>query len=309
MAVAERTNKSDRQLPSGRDVYLDHVGHFVKSAEGAREALVQAGFCVAPVSIQTSKDADGIRRLSGTGNVTAMLKGGYVEVLFKTADTALGQEFDEAIEKYPGLHLAAFAVADAKAKSRELIEAGFRVRPIVELKRPIETERGEAEAAFTVARVERGEMAEGRMQYLTHHSEEAVWQKRWMDHANGADSLLDVVIAVEDISEAAERFGRFLGRDAVSTEMGKLLRLERGGVLLVERKPFEDMLGPVPRLPYIGLYALRVASLATCENLLSRNELNPARQGNVLLVRFPEALGLGAWLFVESEMHLPWHNP
>ncbi len=78
-------------------------------------------------------------------------------------------------------------------------------------------------------------MAEGRMQCLTHHSEEVVWQTRWLDHANGAEALLDVVIAVEDVAEAAERFSRFLDRDFVSETMGKLFPLERGGVLLMER--------------------------------------------------------------------------
>lgn len=296
----------DRQLPSGSEVFLDHVGHFVPSAERASEALIQAGFNATPISIQKNRGSDGASRLSGTGNVTAMLKHGYIEVLFKTADTELGREFDEAISKHAGVHLAAFAVSDAKAQSQRLIDAGFRVRPIVELRRPIETETGEAEAAFTVARVECGEMAEGRMQYLTHHSEGAVWQKRWLNHANGSEALLDIVIAVEDVGEAAVRFGGFLGRNPLSVETGMAVRLERGGVQLMGRSAFEEMFGPVPQLPFIGLYALRVASLRVCEYLLAANDLKPKRRGNALITRFPEALGLGAWLFVERENDLPW---
>lgn len=304
--MPKHLNYSERQLPLRQEVFLDHVGHFVRSAEDAREALIRAGFHATPISIQTNKGADGASRLSGTGNVTVMLKRGYIEALFKTADTALGQEFDEALSRYAGLHLTAFAVADANAKSRALAEAGFRVRPIVELRRPIETEAGDAEAAFTVARVKRGEMAEGRMQYLTHHSEEVVWQTRWLDHANGAEALLDVVIAVDDPAEAAQRFGRFLDREPVSAKMGKLLPLERGGVLLMERVTFEEEFGPARQLPFIGLYGLRVTSLESCEKLLVRADLSPARRGNTLLMRFPEALGQGAWLFVEHEKDLPW---
>ena len=176
--MPKNLNYSDRQLPLRQEVFLDHVGHFVPSVEEARDALIQAGFHTAPVSIQTNRAADGSSQLSGTGNVTVMLERGYIEVLFKTADTALGQEFDEALSRYAGLHLAAFAVADADAKSRALWTAGFHVRPIVNLRRPVDTETGTAEAAFTVARVERGEMAEGRMQYLTHHTEDVVWQTR-----------------------------------------------------------------------------------------------------------------------------------
>ena len=74
----------------------------------------------------------------------------------------------------------------------------------------------------------------------------------------------------------------------------------------MERASFEGMFGPVPQLPFIGLYALRVASLERCKELLDRTDLNPAKHGNGLFVRFPKALGLGAWLFVEHEKGLPW---
>ncbi|MEE8438229.1 MAG: VOC family protein [Micropepsaceae bacterium] len=303
----------DRQLPHTEEIFLDHVGHFVRDAERARQALIQAGFQPTPISIQRNEDEDGNKNLTGTGNVTAMFRSGYIEALFKTADTNLGQEFDQAMARHEGVHLAAFAVSDACAQSARLKQSGFRTRPIVDLRRPIATETGELEAAFTVARVERGEMAEGRMQFLTHHSEEAVWQKRWLNHPNTADALLDMVIAVDDVGEAAKRFSRFLGHDPLSTAMGESIHLERGGVQLMDRSTYEELLGeemfgPAAELPFIGVYALRVASLETAENLLARNNLEPKRRENTLLTRFPEGLGLGAWLFVEGENDLPWRR-
>ena len=60
---------------------------------------------------------------------------------------------------HAGIQLAAFAVADAKAWHRRLGEAGFRTRPIAPFQRPVDTETGKETAAFTVARVEPGEMA------------------------------------------------------------------------------------------------------------------------------------------------------
>ena len=59
---------------------------------------------------------DGAPRLTGTGNVTAMFARGYIEALFKTADTPLGRELDGALARYRGVHLAAFAVADAATR-------------------------------------------------------------------------------------------------------------------------------------------------------------------------------------------------
>ena len=110
MAEAASTPEADRQLPVGDEIFLDHVGHFVRDPEAASRALARAGFAPTPVSVQSNPDGTPI----GTGNVTAMFDRGYVEVLFKTADTPLGREFEAALAGHAGVHLAAFSVADAE---------------------------------------------------------------------------------------------------------------------------------------------------------------------------------------------------
>ena len=110
------------------------------------------------------------------------------------------------------MHLAAFAVADAADAHRRLGTLGFRLRPLVEMQRPVDTGGASGTAAFTVARLEAGEMPEGRVQMLTHRTEHMVWQPRWLTHANGARGLRSLTIAVADVEEAAERFARLTGR-------------------------------------------------------------------------------------------------
>lgn len=106
--------EADRQLPFPDEIFLDHVGHFVRDHEAASRALARAGFAPTPASIQVNPDPKGgAPQLTGTGNVTAMLPRGYIEILFKTADTTLGREFDTAMARYAGVQLAAFVVADA----------------------------------------------------------------------------------------------------------------------------------------------------------------------------------------------------
>src|SRR5262249_29627200 len=142
--------------------------------------------------------AGGAPQLTGTGNVTAMFARGYIEVLFKTADTVLGREFEAGLARYGGVHLAAFAVRDAATAHSRLIDQGFRVRPLVQMQRPVDTETGKGTAAFTLARVEPGEMPEGRIQILTHRTEDMVWQPRWLTHPNGALGLTSIAIVVAD---------------------------------------------------------------------------------------------------------------
>ena len=194
----------------------------------------QAGFAPTPPSVQVNPDpGGGPPQKTGTGNVTAMLDRGYIEFLFKTADTPLAQQFEAAMARYRGLHLVAFAVADAAATHARLAKAGFRLQPVVDMRRPVGTAEGEDIAAFSIVRLAPGEMPEGRIQALTHRTAHTVWQERWLSHRNGATGLLDVVIVEADVAEAAERFQRFLGRRAAFDRFGQSVTLDRGRVELV----------------------------------------------------------------------------
>src|SRR5215469_10747873 len=141
---------ADRQLPILDEIFLDHVAHFVREPQSASRALARAGFAPTPVSIQLAPDPDGALPPTGTGNVTAMFARGYIEVLFKTADTPLGRELEAARARYPGVHLAAFTAADAAAAHRRLAENGFRVRPLVHMEHPVHIVAAPGEEAVKV---------------------------------------------------------------------------------------------------------------------------------------------------------------
>jgi hypothetical protein len=291
------------------EIFLDHLAHFVREPEAAGRALAQAGFAPAPLSIQSNPDpAGGPPQLTGTGNITVMFLRGYVEILFKTSKTPLARELDAALERHAGLHLVAFAVADAADAHARLGASGFPVRPLVQMQRPVDTESGPATAAFTIARVEPGVMAEGRIQVLTHHTENAVWQPRWLSHPNGAIGLTDVVIAVADVDEAAQRFARFTGCPVVANAAGRAIRLDRGRVQIMNTAGFSALLPEVEvaSLPFIGAYAILVVSLDGAEQALRARGTMPRRHGPLLIAPFPRELGLGAWIFVETASALPW---
>jgi hypothetical protein len=293
----------DRQLPTGEEIFLDHIGHFVRDPQAAARALTRAGFAPTPVSIQSNPDPDGgAPRPTGTGNITAMLKRGYIEVLFKTAETPLGREFDAAMARYPGVHLAAFAVADAANAHRRLAASGFRVRPLAEMQRPVDFDEKVEMAAFTIARLEPDEMPEGRIQILTHRTEHIVWQPRWLAHPNGALGLVSVAIVVADANAAAERFARFTGRPANPTSFGRSIRLDRGRVDLMTADAYVAIIPdiPPPSLPFIAACGIAVRSLEAVESILATGKLPMRRLGESLVATFPEELGRGAWLFTAA---------
>ena len=311
MAPSATTATASRRLPVGAEIFLDHVGHFVRDAQAARRALQRAGFAPTPVSIQSDKDSSTERLVpTGLGNSTAMFARGYLEVLFKNSDTPLVREFDAALARRAGLHLAAFSVADAAAARERLAGAGFAVRDLVRMQRPVETEGGPGTAAFTIARVKPMTMPEGRIQMLTHHTEDTVWQPRWLLHPNSVCDLIDVVIAVDDLDEAAARFARFTGRSAISTPGGALIRLDRGGVYLISHDRAAEKLPEVPvtALPFMLGYALGVESLAAAEAAVDGADLEWRAFEEGIVATFPTELGEGAWFFVERPEGLPWRR-
>jgi Glyoxalase-like domain len=284
------------------EVFLDHVAHFVHDRHAAALALQRAGFAPTPISIQVNPDpCGGAARLTGTGNVTAMFSLGYTEVLFKTADTPLAGEFEAALHRYPGVHLAAFAVADAASCHRRLAAAGFRLRPLLDMQRPVDVDGTPGTAAFTLARLESGEMPEGRIQMLTHRTEHVVWQQRWLGHPNGALALHRVVMAVADVEEAAKRFARFTERPASACPSGRTIVLDRGRIDLIDSDGFKQLLPEIaiPSLPFIGAYEIRVRSLAAAYDILEASGMRTRWGGRTLVAGFPEELGHGAWLFTE----------
>jgi hypothetical protein len=308
--MKETPGNIDRRLPAGDEIFLDHVGHFVADPDSAARALALAGFAPTPPSVQVIPDPSGPPRKTGTGNVTAMLDRGYVEFLFKTADTPVAQQFETAMARYRGLHLAAFAVADAAATHARLAKSGFRLQPLVDMRRPVGTVKGEDIAAFSIVRPAPGEMPEGRIQALTHRTEHTVWQERWLSHPNGATALLDVVIAEGDVGEAASRFQRFLGRRAEFDRFGQSVILDRGRVQLVSPTMLNHLFPglEIPALPFICSYGVAVRSLSEVATCLTAGGISFDRNHDCVIAPFPTPLGDGCWVFVEDAAALPWRS-
>jgi hypothetical protein len=175
----------------------------------------------------------------------------------------------------------------------------------------VDTPSGPGIAAFTVVRLQRGAFAEGRIQLLTHRTEATVWQPRWLSHPNGALGLTGLVIVSADVAEAAARLERFTGRAAEPTPYGRAIGLDRGRLEIVTGAAFAALLPEVvpPRLPFMGAYALQVASLDATEALLAGAGLERRRAGKALIVPFPAELGIGAWVLSERAAELPWRVP
>ena len=172
---AKHVRRSTASFRIGDEIFLDHVGHFVRDPRRREPRARARGLCPdAGRPFRSIPIRRAVRRSrTGTGNVTAMFSRGYIEVLFKTADTPLGRELDAALARYGGRPSRGLRGRGCRrGASRGSSRAGFRMRPLVAHAAPgRHRRRARAPRPSRSRGVEPGEMPEGRIQILTHRTE------------------------------------------------------------------------------------------------------------------------------------------
>jgi len=230
--------------PAVDELRLDHTGHWLSDAQAARDALVNLGFVVTPFSEQQVPGDAGEMISAGTGNQCVMLDEGYLEFLTPLSATPTGQELTRGISRYQGLHIAAFDLSDAQSWHERCEAAGFPQNPVLDLRRDVKDEADTTvEARFAVARSKPPGMPEGRFQALVHHTPEAIWQSRYLDHPNSACALVAIVVLVEDIKESTDRYSRWFARRPSTFAGAAVFELDRGGVVLADATTAAGLIG------------------------------------------------------------------
>ncbi|MCY3754903.1 MAG: VOC family protein [Alphaproteobacteria bacterium] len=276
------------RLPTGNELFLDHVGYFLADLEGAAARFGRLGFTVSPVNIHYN-DADGELVRSGTANRLIVFEAGYIEALGQVADTPLGAELAAGVARYEGLHLLALA----HGRVEEHDAGGTDMRPTVFLRRPLEDGRI---VRATVRRATAAAMPEGRVQLLTHETPELIWLPGMDRHANAARALTGYLQIVADPEEAAERYARFANRPARRSGPVFEIALDRGRFALAGPDALGALLPDAtrPPLPFAAAVGIESADLDRTRFLLANAGITIHGRPDRLLV--PPSEGLGAWI-------------
>jgi hypothetical protein len=257
--------------------------------------------------VQTNADASGALKPSGTSNRLAKLRFGFLEMLAATHDTPLAAQFKQQIARYSGLHLIAFSAESIGRERARLVDAGFAMQEVVELKRRDRTLAGEPEVHFSVLRPQPGVIAEGRIQWVRPNTPEVVWCPETITTENGAEGLTDTLICVEDPGTVAVRYGRYVRRVPIVRGGMHVVPLERGGLVFAGAAQAAKLLPNFNALslPFMVGQALR-ADPALTRAVLARNGIKPVAASDDLICIGP-ADALGAYmLFHAPGVGDPW---
>ncbi len=265
----------------------------------AEVAFDNLGLPLTPLSVHGVADpATGERKLTGTANRLAMLPAGYLEILTPHGgiDNSTVQHLQKSIARHIGIHLLAFTVADAGADAERLRTNGFELQPTVHLRRTIEAEDGtEAEVAFTVIRTGYDVFPEARVQILTHHTPQHMWQSRYLPPESCISGLIEAAIVVDNPAETAAHFSKFLGRGIMPDKDDRLILLDRGRVRFVTRRSASQLFGAtrLPPNPSVAAITLTSSDIDRTRDVLLSNGLRPGSLGAPhLLIDAAEGLGV-----------------
>jgi len=286
---------------------LDHTGIVTRDLNAAAAQLEAVGFTVTPLA----------RHAGGrTGNRCVMLQAGYLE-LVATVDGGASATLDRFLARYAGVHILALGMADEVAVADRLRRAGITAPAVTWTERAVDdTDPAAPRARFGLitpsdppeevvdqggvdqgvvhhgqvhhGQVYQGQVYQGRVHLIRHMTPEALWQDRFLSHANHATALTEAVLVVEEPARTAAWFARLAGQPLVPDPVdGYALPLPRGRLRIVPRRASDALLGvpEPPTLPWIaGLTLTTADTMAALRRLLAERSVPHQIRGEVVLV-------------------------
>lgn len=191
---------------------IDHALIGVSDLEAARDSYTRLGFTVTPRG----------RHIGwGTGNYTVMFENDYVELIGIVDPTQYIHNLDEFLKTGDGLLNVVLATKDADATSRWLREHSPNAEDAQSLQRLLELDDGEELLDFRYVYIP-PELTPGLQTFASQHlTPEKVRRPAWLSHPNGARSITEVTVVMENLAGVGEAYAELFGADAVSGDERK----------------------------------------------------------------------------------------
>lgn len=213
---------------TGTALALDHVGICAQQLGPMTAQFEALGFSLSPIAQQSGRPTpEAPVELYATGNRCAFLKHGYIELLAILEPGRFDNGLGKFIARYEGLHILAMGMDDAEANLARMRRAGIPIPGVAHLERPVDKPDG-PRAKFS--RLPYPDAPEGRLQLITHHTPELIWQERWMDHANQAVALTELLLVSAEPAVTAARLSKLTGLVIEPRGAGGFLLRFPGGV-------------------------------------------------------------------------------
>ncbi|MAQ55805.1 MAG: hypothetical protein CMM82_02845 [Rhodospirillales bacterium] len=271
---------------------IDHALIGVSDLEIARISYERLGFTVTPRG----------RHIGwGTENHTVMFENDYVELIGVADPTKQIHNLDKFLINGDGLLNVVLGTRDADETSRWLKQQSSHAEEAKDLQRLIKIGDHEEILDFRYVFLP-PELSPGLETFASQHlSPEKVRRPAWLSHPNGARSISEVTVVMENLDGVAEAYKNLFGSEAVSGDERKgSITIDTGNdeLWFVTPKTFPErhydkMFNDNLPLPRLAALTLTVADPQVTALYLSGQQVNFERDSSeAVIVSAEEACGV-----------------
>lgn len=260
---------------------LHHIGLISHSLDAMAVQYEFLGFTLTPITLpRIPLRAGDEPQPIGVANRCAIFKNNYLEFL-GVVDSALWAsitieqrgpfDIDRPLARYEGLHVLHYGTDNLAAVTRRLDATGIVHQPIRLFQRLIDTPDGLQMMRAQTLSLPPGRMPEALFQIVQHETPELVLQPRYMDHPNGAQAIVDIIICTEDSDDVAARYAAAAGQQVQFDGRIRRIGLGLSDVLVTNLLGLRELLPGVkpPTLPWLAGFTV-TADLSVTRSYLDR---------------------------------------
>ena len=272
-----------------QDPRLDHV------VVDARDRMDEAARVYRALGFHVT---DRSRHTLGSTNHVVVFETDYLELLGFDPG---GEKTRPDLQGWPvGMNGLVFGLEQPEEVHRELEKRGVAVNPVQDFSRPVNLGGGpNQDAKFRVVRLQAGTASFGRVYFCQHLTPELIWRREWQEHANGAQTIERILVAVGDPGATAELLQRMFG-EAVRAGAGNTWSLMAGGVAVdfvplaeVSERYGDFAADPAGRTDYMAALTVRTRSIAAAAKALEAGGIEAAQsEGQRIVVPAAAAMNV-----------------
>lgn len=205
-----------------------------------------------------------------------MFETGYFEVMGLT-DPNLYSSALAMLEKYEGAHIVAFGSGETNNAYNVLSQRLDGVQPARRLERDATfgvNDEQTRRAAFNNITVDPTVFPEAKLIFIEHETRDVLWQPHLMNHPNGAVSIAEVALCVEDVEATCAKLGRLFDMEPKSPMPNvSVFGLPHGNVYVLNAEGLNGWTPGVtpPHVPYVSAVGFGVKDLDATKRMLDSN--------------------------------------
>lgn len=259
---------------------IDHLVLCVADLPKAAAFYERLGFTLTPPA----------RHPFGTGNQIAQLQGTFLELLTVMDESAISKglagQFSFAgfnrdyLAKREGISMLVFESADARADQVAFTNDGLETYPTFDFQRQAKLPDGNSvTVGFSLTFVTDPRMPDGVFFCCQQHAPQYFWKADYQRHANGAQSVAQVIMVADEPADFADLFRKLQAPDRVTATEGQLtVTTARGHIIVLAPERFSGRFpasayAKAPSQPHFAGYQIAVDSIGRTRSLLERNSV------------------------------------